>query len=184
MNTLLIGLSFSLICYLNGHEEKKPHYWSKASMDLEALPLEKLLEMKKELRIKDEHSIRRTDDEEAAAATAEEDAPNAMALRRTADVLHSSAAGSSMQTAFQMSLTVLSFLAFGGYLISLVAQNMRRTSQSLDGATAPHPLKAVVVNRNKRPGLLLRPSGPTTTVSFGRRKRSRRFPRTTLVCSE
>lgn len=52
MNTLLIGLSFSLICYLNGHEEKKPHYWSKASMDLEALPLEKLLEMKKELRIK------------------------------------------------------------------------------------------------------------------------------------
>ncbi|XP_060863028.1 uncharacterized protein LOC132939716 [Metopolophium dirhodum] len=182
MNTLVIGLSFSLICYLSGHEEKKPH-WSKETMDLEALPLKKLLEMKKELRIKDERSVRRTDDE-VAAVTAEEDAPNAMALRRTTDVLRSSAAGGSMQTAFQMSLTVLSFLAFGGYLISLVAQNMRKPSPSLDGATAPHPLKAVVVNRNKRPGLLLRPSGPTTTVSFGRRKRSRRFPRTTVVCSE
>jgi len=51
MNTLLIGLSFSLISYLNGHEEKKP-YWNKETVDLEALPLEKLLEMKKELRIK------------------------------------------------------------------------------------------------------------------------------------
>lgn len=121
-----------------------------------------------------------------AAATVEENAPNAMALRRTTDVLQtsSSAAGSSMQTAFQMSLTVLSFLAFGGYLISLVAQNMRKSSQSLDDATAPHPLKAVVVNRNKQPGLLIRPSGPTTTVSFGRRKRSRRLPRTTLICTD
>jgi len=134
--------------------------------------------------LSDERSVRWTDDE-VAATTAEEDAPNAMALRRTTDVLRSSsAAGGSMQTAFQMSLTVLSFLAFGGYLISLVAQNMRKPSPSLAGATAPHPLKAVVVNRNKRPGLLLRPSGPTTTVSFGRRKRSRRFPRTTVVCSE
>jgi len=51
MNTLLIGLSFSLICYLDGHEERKP-YWSKETTDLEAMPLEKLLEMKKELRIK------------------------------------------------------------------------------------------------------------------------------------
>jgi len=135
----------------------------------------------------DERSVRRTDDEAAAAAdTVEENAPNAMALRRTTGVLQSSssAAGSSMQTAFQMSLTVLSFLAFGGYLISLVTQNMRKSTQSLDGATAPHPLKAVVVNRNKQPGLLIRPSGPTTTVSFGRRKRSRRLPRTTLVCSD
>jgi len=136
--------------------------------------------------LSDERSVRRADDEAATAATptAEEDAPNAMALRRTTDVLHSSVAGGSMQTAFQMSLTVLSFLAFGGYLISLVAQNMRKPSQSLHGATAPHTLKAVVVNRNKWPGLLLRPSGPTTTVSFGRRKRSRRFPGNKVVCSE
>lgn len=131
----------------------------------------------------DERSVRRTGDE-VAAAKAKGDAPNAMALRRTTDVLHSSAAGDSMQTAFQMSLTVLSFLAFGGYLISLVAQNMRKPSQSLDGTTAPHPLKAVVVNRHKQPGLLLRPSGPTTTVSFGRSKRSRKFPGTTMVCSK
>lgn len=124
-------------------------------------------------------------DEEATASPIpmKEDAPNAMALRRITNVMHSSAAGSSMQTAFQMSLTVLSFLAFGGYVISLVAQNMRRPIQLHDGITASHPLKAVVVNRNKRPGVLLRPSGPTTTVSFGRRKRSRRFSRTTPTCS-
>ncbi|XP_026814503.1 uncharacterized protein LOC113554735 [Rhopalosiphum maidis] len=182
MNTLLIGLSFSLICYLNGLDDKKT-YWGTGTMDLEALPLEKLLKMKKELRIKNERAERRADEESAASTfPVEEDVPNAMALRRTTDVLHSSAAGSSMQTAFQMSLTVLSFLAFGGYVISLVAQNMRRPAQSHDGVTASHPLKAVVVNRNKRPGLLLRPSGSTTTVSFGRRKRSRRFPRTTATC--
>lgn len=57
MNTLVIGLSFSLICYLNGHEENKP-YWSKETMDLEALPLEKLLEMKKELRIKGKKCVK------------------------------------------------------------------------------------------------------------------------------
>ncbi|XP_027850923.1 uncharacterized protein LOC114130203 [Aphis gossypii] len=175
MNTLLIGLSFSLICYLNGLDEKKL-YWGTETMDLEALPLEKLLKMKKELRIKDERLSRQAD-EEAMASTVpmKEDAPNAMALRRITNVMHSSAADSSMQTAFQMSLTVLSFLAFGGYVISLVAQNMRRPTQLHDGVTASHPLKAVVVNRKKRPGVLLRPSGPTTTVSFGRRKRSRRF---------
>jgi len=59
MNTLVIGLSFSLICYLSGHEEKKPH-WSKEAMDLEALPLEKLLEMKKELRIKGKKCVKYT----------------------------------------------------------------------------------------------------------------------------
>ncbi|XP_025206364.1 uncharacterized protein LOC112602487 [Melanaphis sacchari] len=184
MNTLLIGLSFSLICYLNGLDEEKP-YWGTGIMDLEALPLEKLLKMKKELQIKDERSVRRAD-EEASAASAipvDEDTPNAMALRRTTDVLHSSAAGGSMQTAFQMSLTVLSFLAFGGYVISMVAQNMRRPTQSLSGVTASHPLKAVVVNRKKQQSLKLGPSGPMTTVSFGRRKRSRRFPRTTTTCS-
>jgi len=56
MNTLLIGLSFSLICYLNGLDEKKL-YWGTETMDLEALPLEKLLKMKKELRIKGKKCI-------------------------------------------------------------------------------------------------------------------------------
>jgi len=104
--------------------------------------------------------------------------PNAMALRRRADALEtkSTATGSSMQTAFQISLTVLSFLAFGGYVISLVAQNMRRPLQSF-GTTAPRPLKTVVVDQNRRPGLLQRPV-TGTAVSFGRRERSLRSPAT------
>lgn len=57
MNTLVIALSFSLICYLNGHEDKKP-YWNEETMDLEALPLEKLLEMKKELRMKGKKCVK------------------------------------------------------------------------------------------------------------------------------
>lgn len=98
--------------------------------------------------------------------------PTAMALRR-ADFRDSATTGSSMQTAFQMSLTVLSFLAFGGYVISLVTQNMRRLQQpTADGTTVPQPLKMVVVNQqNRRPGLL-RPTGGLTTVSYARRKRS------------
>lgn len=103
--------------------------------------------------------------------------PNAMALRRRADTpeTKSTATGSSMQTAFQISLTVLSFLAFGGYVISLVTQNMRRPLQSF-GMTAPQPLKTVVVNQNRRPGLMQRPMTGTTmtSVSFGRSERSRR----------
>lgn len=50
MNILLIALSFSLICYSNGTEKK--NILNKKFMDLNALPLEKLLEMKKELRKK------------------------------------------------------------------------------------------------------------------------------------
>lgn len=50
MNTLLIGLSFSLICYINGLEDE--NILNRQSMYLEALPLEQLLEMKKELRKK------------------------------------------------------------------------------------------------------------------------------------
>jgi hypothetical protein len=50
MNILLIALSFSLICYSNGTEEE--NILNRKFMDLEALPLEKLLEMKKELRKK------------------------------------------------------------------------------------------------------------------------------------
>lgn len=100
--------------------------------------------------------------------------PNAMALQSRADSpAQASSAGSSVQTAFQMSLTVLSFLAFGGYVISLVTQNMRKPPQP-DGMTVPQPLKTVVVNQQRRP--LYHPiSGSTmTSVSFGRRKRSRR----------
>lgn len=47
---LLVGLSFSLICYLNGFEEG--NILNRKSIDLEALPLEKLLKMKKELQKK------------------------------------------------------------------------------------------------------------------------------------
>lgn len=96
--------------------------------------------------------------------------PNAMALMPMPDSRESSSASSSsVQTAFQMSLTVLSFLAFGGYVISLVAQNMRKLQHN-DGMTAPKPLKSVLVNQNRRP-IMRTP----TTVSFGRRKRSRRY---------
>lgn len=49
MNVLLIGISFSLIYSLNGFEEENK-YLQGESMDLEALPLDKLLEMKKGLR--------------------------------------------------------------------------------------------------------------------------------------
>lgn len=110
-----------------------------------------------------------------AAALQEEDArtdvrPNAMALMPMTDARESpSTSSSSVQTAFQMSLTVLSFLAFGGYVISLVAQNMRKPHQN-DGMTAPKPLKSVVVNQNRRPILMRTP----TTVSFARRKRNPR----------
>lgn len=122
-----------------------------------------------------DHPLRSRTSVAASASAAVNDgtsAPNAMALQRRADSLQrvsstTAVAGSSMQTAFQMSLTVLSFLAFGGYVISLVAQNMRK-SQHNDGMTAPQPLKTVVVNQNRRP---LR---PITTVSYGRRKRNRR----------
>lgn len=106
-----------------------------------------------------------------------------MALRRRADALRETepaamTAGSSMQTAFQISLTVLSFLAFGGYVVSLVAQNMRGRppmQNAAAGVTAPQPLKTVVVNvqNRRRPGLQMvqRPVSGTTAVSFGRRKR-------------
>lgn len=100
-------------------------------------------------------------------------APNAMALLRRNDLMKSSeatagvtAASSSMQTAFQMSLTVLSFLAFGGYVISLVTQNMRKPQRN-PGMTAPKPLKTVVINQNRRP-LVNRPSN---LVTFGRRRK-------------
>lgn len=95
--------------------------------------------------------------------------PNAMALQRRKDSTKSStataAAGSSMQTAFQMSLTVLSFLAFGGYVISLVTQNMRKPQRN-PGMTAPKPLKTVVVNQSRRPL-----NRPATLVTFGRRRK-------------
>lgn len=48
---LLTGLIFSLICCLNGLQ-KENTYFDKEFMDLKALPLEKLLEMKKELQKK------------------------------------------------------------------------------------------------------------------------------------
>lgn len=51
MNILQLGISFSLICYLNGLREENT-YLNKEPVDLEALPLEKLLEMKKELQKK------------------------------------------------------------------------------------------------------------------------------------
>jgi hypothetical protein len=111
-----------------------------------------------------------------ATETAEQNAaaPNAMALRRLA-VSPGPSADSSVQTAFQMSLTILSFLAFGGYVITMVAQNMRTSHRNGGvGMTAPLPLKTVVVNQYKQPAVS-RPTGTLTTVSFGRRKRSWRF---------
>lgn len=52
MNILLLGLSLTSICsYLNGLEEDN-FYLDKEPIDLESLPLEKLLEMKRELRKK------------------------------------------------------------------------------------------------------------------------------------
>lgn len=48
---LLTGFIFSLICCLNGLE-KENTYLDKEFMDLQALPLEKLLELKKELEKK------------------------------------------------------------------------------------------------------------------------------------
>lgn len=51
MNILLLGLSLTSICYLNGLEEENM-FSDKVPMDLESLPLKKLLEMKKELRKK------------------------------------------------------------------------------------------------------------------------------------
>lgn len=127
-------------------------------------------------------TVRRTAivEQDATAATmVEQDAtaavPNAMALRRAAAIPAGPSTDSSVQTAFQMSLTVLSFLAFGGYVITMVAQNMRKPPRNDSGMTAPLPLKAVVVNRNRRPSAP-RPTGALATVSFGRRrKRSRRF---------
>lgn len=96
--------------------------------------------------------------------------PSAMALQRRRAGPSRAATSSSVQTAFQMSLTVLSFLAFGGYVISLVAQNARRPQHS-DASlmTPPRPLKTVVVNQNRRP--TQRPVSTATPVSFGRRKR-------------
>lgn len=113
----------------------------------------------------------------AATEAAEQDAaaPSAMALRRPAVSTAGPSADSSVQTAFQMSLTVLSFLAFGGYVITMVAQNMRKLQRNGGvGMTAPLPLKTVVINRNRRPAAA-RPTGTLATVSFGRRKRSRKF---------
>lgn len=55
--SFLIGLSFSImLCCANGLQENTP-YWGQGTMDLEALPLKKLLEMKKEIRIKGKKSI-------------------------------------------------------------------------------------------------------------------------------
>lgn len=51
MNSFIIELCFLLICYSNGLKEDNT-YLNRESMDLETLPLEKLLEMKKELREK------------------------------------------------------------------------------------------------------------------------------------
>lgn len=51
MITLLLGINFALICSLNGLQEENT-YLDKESIDLEVLPLEKLLEMKKELQEK------------------------------------------------------------------------------------------------------------------------------------
>lgn len=51
MNILITALIFSLVCYLNGFQ-KENVYLNKGFLDLETLPLEKLLEMKKELRKK------------------------------------------------------------------------------------------------------------------------------------
>lgn len=51
MNTLLLGIYFALVCSLNGRQEENT-YLDQESFDLEVLPLEKLLEMKKELRKK------------------------------------------------------------------------------------------------------------------------------------
>ncbi|VVC40156.1 Hypothetical protein CINCED_3A011710 [Cinara cedri] len=171
MNILRVGISFSLVCCLNGLK-KENIFFNEEFMDLEALPLEKLLKMKQELRIKDDywpsslpHSSRRT------GVTADGQ-PIAMALQRRTDFVMGSLAGSSVRTAFQMSLTVLSFLAFGGYVIGLVTQNMRKPQQDGNGGsglTAPQPLKTVIVNQNSR-----RPWRPTTSVNFSRRKISRR----------
>lgn len=101
--------------------------------------------------------------------------PSALALQRRTDFAIGSLAGSSMRTAFQMSLTVLSFLAFGGYVIGLVAQNMRKPQQTGNGGnlTPPQPLKTVIINQSAR-----RPWRPTTTVNFSRRKPTRRSTRT------
>lgn len=49
MKVLLLGIGFSLICSLNGFEETST-YLQGEPVDLEALPLDKLLEMKKGLR--------------------------------------------------------------------------------------------------------------------------------------
>lgn len=111
-----------------------------------------------------------------ATETAEQDAvaPNAMALRRSA-VSSGPSAESSVQTAFQMSLTVLSFLAFGGYVITMVAQNMRMSQRNGGvGMSAPLPLKTIVVNQNRRPAMS-KPTDTLTAVSFGWRKRTLRF---------
>lgn len=51
MNSFIIWISFSLICYSNEFKEENT-YVDKGLMDLETLPLEKLLEMKKELQKK------------------------------------------------------------------------------------------------------------------------------------
>jgi len=51
MNILSTGYIFSLICYVNGLREENAHL-DKGFVDLETLPLKKLLEMKKELRNK------------------------------------------------------------------------------------------------------------------------------------
>ncbi|XP_050423010.1 uncharacterized protein LOC126834854 [Adelges cooleyi] len=157
---IVIGIMASLVCQMNGQHLARQ---DREAVDLEAMPLNKLLEMKKALKPTDFPSSRTEEPVEQSTRL-----PNALALRRT-DFLESTA-GSSVQTAFQMSLTVLSFLAFGGYVISLIAQNMRKPTQ-LDGMTAPQTLNKVVVNQNRRP---FRPSA-TTAVGFGRRKRSRRY---------
>lgn len=51
MNILSIGLCFSLVCCLSGFKEENI-FFDKEFVDLEALPLDKLLKMKQELRKK------------------------------------------------------------------------------------------------------------------------------------